>query len=102
MKGTNIIEFMKGKKVKFSGDVNFTRLGAKEELHLLVRQLRSRALNTTIHQIRHQIRDLLRRDKRISALFEQFKKGQYSLSNFLASLYMYMADYIIWHAYTTW
>ena len=77
---------MKGKKVKFSGDASFTWLGAKEELHLLVRQLRSHALNTTIHQIRHQIRALLRRDKRISALFEQFKEGQYSFSNFLDAI----------------
>ena len=37
-------------------DVSFTRLDAKEELHLLVRLLVSCALNTIIHQIRHQIR----------------------------------------------
>ena len=33
MKVTNIIGFEKGKKVKFSGGVSSTRLGAKEELH---------------------------------------------------------------------
>ena len=44
------------KKVKCFGDVSFTRLGAKEELHLLVKLLMSHALNTIVHKIRHQIR----------------------------------------------
>ena len=34
----------------------FHRLGAKEDLHLLVRLLMSHALNTIVHKIRHQIR----------------------------------------------
>ena len=50
------MRFTKGKKVKCFEDATFTRLGAKEELHLLVRLLMSRALNTIIHQIMHQKR----------------------------------------------
>ena len=39
MKATNIIRYVKGRNVKCFGDVNFTKLVAKVEQHLLVRQL---------------------------------------------------------------
>ena len=44
------------KKVKYFGNVSSTRLGAKEDLHLLVRLLMSHALKTIIYKIKHQIR----------------------------------------------
>ena len=57
IKGTNIIMICKGNKVKCLGDASFTRLGAKEELHLLLRlSVMSHGLSTIVHKIRHQIR----------------------------------------------
>ena len=55
-----------------------------KELHLLVRQLRSRALNTNIQPDQASNRKrFIEKDKWISTLFERFKEGQYSLVNYL-------------------
>ena len=59
-----------------------------KELHLLVRQLRSRALNTNIHQIRHQIeRDLLRRTNGSQHYLSDLRRGNTACQLSLLSLH---------------
>ena len=67
--------FAKGKKGKRFGDASFTRLGAKEELHvhLVVRLLMSRALNTIIQYVDQA-------SNKAKKLVSSTMKEQYSLS----------------------
>ena len=83
MKATNNIRFVKERNVKCFGVVNFTKLVAKVEQASSEMKLEQLELGGRAPPRK---KSFIEKDRRISALFERFKEGQYSLSDFLDAI----------------